>query len=846
MSVNSADLIFDLSCLQGQIADVGISLQGLETQRLLNPELYQSNSDEKDTKKYIHDLTTYLNFINSSDNVQTLSKGLSTFYISEFLYNAMLTLNKFVNEVEYDNSFKITGLTEGVKPFNKTFSQDLYRLIKKGELIQTSLEKTDSYGQPNIKFNTFVTNSFDIKTREDLLTQTNFMNYSNEEFSPKLEDITLDSYKVVIPTTFMTSEKDFGNNMRKLLTDLYKEYYYYEIVDIQKRLNKEGDTTTNLDTNLRIMLQEVRNAFTREIYSPDTDISTEFPLSNIITELNDFINDMENHIDRYDNSLQLFDDKNTQKIGLYQFIEEKSHMLNQTGNAYHYALELSKRIQRISDYINKTDFLLEKNPHFNDISEFTEDVCIKGIDEALAMITNLTNDLYLTTGDNMKDCSYAVVTNGDFNNALTDIEDIYHNYINFANDENDIVFKDSGIDFNSNQLDSLGIVNVLKCANLFHYNQDSFEKKDYIYDGADGIDYKDYKTNYKTQTYYRNTKVSRYRNEYLYRTFSLIVIKIAIALAVLYIFRNIQLYNSIKEQANAKNLRSTKDNEIERLLSRKIPKDLTITDYTTVTHLRRKLEKMKLQLRADTKKQIFKLPDDTEAKTDNDGNLLKEDPLFECYGNILKFMNYQADNKLIDSTFVSNTFARLYPFTKSMLYQYDEYFSIKSSEYNPNNNSSSEIKFGTILNGLNYVAQSVASNKYNYKVGDLEKTLTKIIYLCTCLTVNWSDLDVITTTNQSNLDVTESPLFNIMTFDHAGDYGLYVNKTINMSILDDIIDDAKTVFETTILGFIHGEMLAIVNSNLERVVKYVYWLSLYCINAYFIHLMKKDSTLVVV
>ena len=98
MSVNSSDLIFDLSCLQGQIADVGISLQGLETQRLLNKELYQDNSsssDIKDAKKYIHDLTSFLKLIGSNDNTQKLNQGLSTFYISEFLYNAMLTLNKF-------------------------------------------------------------------------------------------------------------------------------------------------------------------------------------------------------------------------------------------------------------------------------------------------------------------------------------------------------------------------------------------------------------------------------------------------------------------------------------------------------------------------------------------------------------------------------------------------------------------------------------------------------------------------------------------------------------------------------------------------------------------------------
>ena len=862
MSVNSSDLIFDLSCLQGQIADVGISLQGLETQRLLNKELYQDNSsssDIKDAKKYIHDLTSFLKLIGSNDNTQKLNQGLSTFYISEFLYNAMLTLNKFVNEAEYDNNFDIKA-TGGVRPFNKTFSQNLYRLIKRENMIQTKFDKMDLNEQPIINFEKKVTNSFDIKTREDLLNQKIFANFTDNSFnSPLFESVYTNSYQVVIPTTFMTSHEDFGNNMRKLITDLYKEYYYYEIVDIQKRLNKLDGNTTNLDTNLRIMLQEVRNAFTREIYSPVTDISTEFPLSNIITELNDFINDIDTtHISSYDDSLKLFNSSDSHKIGLYQFIEEKSHMLNQTGNAYHYALELSKRIQRISNYMNKkTDNSLGDNPHFDNISEFTEDACIKGIDEALAILSNLTNDLRLTTGDNMSDCSFAVITNKSFADALTDIEDIYHNFKNYAEDNSNGIFNNRyETDFNTNQLDSLGIINVLKNANLLHYGQTSLpgNSLDFVYNGNEVSNYTAYTENYKTQTYYHNTKVSRYENEYLYRTFSLIVIKIAIALAVLYIFRNIQAYNHYESQKenSTKSLRSAKDNEIERLLSRKIPNDLTITDYTTVTHLRKELEKMKMQLREDTtEKRTFVLPNGTDVtfEVEDDKQISINDSLYVCYKTILDFMNNQAEegNKLTNSNFISNTFARLYPFTKSMLYQYDEYFSVNNfSDYNDSNDSgSSEIKFGTILNGLNYVAQSVVRSKCeDYEIGDLEKMLTKIIYLCTCLTVNWSDLDEIATPTIHHIEVTGCPLYGLIDFDHTSEHGLYVNKEITMSE-SNTTQGVLPVFKTTILGFIYGEMKKIVNSSLPLVVKYVYWLSLYCINSYFNHIIKKDITKVV-
>lgn len=832
---NEPQLIFDLSCLQGQIADVGIGLQGVETQRLLNNSLYTNVSvgDRTDTKSFIHDLTKFLETI-GSDNTG-MNKGLGTFYISSFLYNAMMTLNKFVNEVEYDNSFKIQNLsTGGVKPFSKTFSQDLYRLIKKGKLIQTNnkKQKRSNDNFPDISFTNDISGSIQIKTREDLLNQILFIDNTKNE--PKLESNILDSYQVIIPETFLISDPDFGNNMRKLITDLYKEYYYYEIVDIQKRLNRKNDAT-NLDTNLRILLQETRNAFTREIYSPNTDISTEFPLSTIITELNDFINELDTDaVEKYNTSLYLFDD-NTNSLSLYAFIEEKSHMLNYTGNAYHYALEICKRIQRISDYRNTgNNNSLGPNPHFNKISDFTEDTCIQGIDEGLAIISNLTNELNLLTGDNINMGINTTINNTNFEIYLNGIEDIYHNYLNYASEKNGI-FNDDGTDLNDKQLDSLGIINVLEAANLFIYD-DSFDNC--IFNGGNTLD------NYKTHIYYKNTIVSRYGNVNLYRNFSLIVIKIAISLTVLYIFRLIQFSNYLKTQNQTLELRTNKNDKIYKLLSRKLPNNLTITDYTTISRLKRKLEKMTTQLHRnnDTPKTLdFNLPTNDEKSEDRES-------LKICYENILGFMNNQvnADNSSAkittdDSAFINSSFDRLYPFTKSMLYQYDEYFSVnESNDYNSNNSNSSKIEFGTILNGLNYVAQSVARNKSEkYTVADMEKLLTKIIYLCTCLTVNWSDHDKISTTSIEKIVDDESPMKDIIkNLEYAGDHGLFVNKEVNMDKTTD--NGPATAFKTTILGFIYGEMKAIVNSDLTSVVKYVYWLSLYCINSYFIHLLKKD------
>ena len=843
---NNQDLIFDLSCLQGQIADVGIGLQGLETQRLLNSSLYVNGTDDdrKDTKLFIHDLMTLLETIESADT--GMNKGLATFYISSFLFDAMMTLNKFVNEVTYGDGFEIEfdRPLGGVRPFNRTFSQDLYRLIKKGKIIQTKNDTKHGEGF-NINFNQNVTNSFKFTTRDDLLAQNFFIengelvNYiSNDE----------NSYQVVIPETFLISDPDFGNNMRKLITDLYKEYYYYEIVDIQKRLNQKDKKVTNLDTNLRILLQETRNAFTREIYNPNTDVSTEFPLSTIITELNDFINEIDpKAIDDYKDSLYLFDDdqnKNQNNLSLFSFIEEKSHMLNYTGNAYHYALEMCKRIQRMTDYTNdKEDNSLGPNPHFNDINDFTEDSCIRGIDEGLAILSNLTNDLTLLTDDNLDTSSN--ITNSDFNQNLNKIEDIYHEYLNRVADSNDFVFKGDEIDFNSKQLDSLGIIPILKTANLFNYDTD----KAYIYNEnefTEGHNF-DNPEDYKTQIYYKGITVSRYGNIHLYHNFSLIVIKIAISLTILYIFRLIQFFNYLKLQKESLSLRNNKNNEIDRLLSQELPNNLTITDYTTIKRLKRKLEEMTKQLHRDNQNG-FDLPNDTNASMNNN-KIAIEDSLAVCYTNILEIMNNQVNKpvyKLTDSMFIDNTFGRLYPFTKAMLYQYDEYFSADASgDYNEHNDSGSlEIKFGTILNGLNYVAQSIARDKSNdYKVKDMEKLLTKIIYLCTCLTVNWSDLDKITTNKIENITKEESPMSDIMELQYVGDYGLFTNKPINMDKQSGL--QQTTVFKTTILGFIYGEMKAIVNSDLQWVVKYVYWLSLYCINSYFIHLLKKDITQVV-
>lgn len=376
--------------MQGQIANLVLSLNGLEQQRLFVDSLYSAagNTEEniKYTQDFIHHLTSVVgNFISSFDPDQTdpsepTVKDLDTYYISKYIFTAMMTLNKYVQEPKYGSQLILDSntLLGGVKPFNNYFSRDLFNLVKDNSyyVVKPSVSNKIEVGAKG--FNT-CSNCVEFKTVKELLDQTKFYSLTSDE-PPVLTSSHDISTSIIIPEKFSIKHSDFAANMKILMTDLYKEYYFYELIDIQNRLNTtstgvagSGAATNILDSVLRTLIQQARNNFTREIYNKVEEITTEFPMSAIVEELNDTVST----IDGATGSFKIFDDLDT-GINLYQFIKEKTRMMNTVGNAIHYNLELLKRLQNIGEY---------EGGDQNKILD--ETMCCKGIDEGVAIISNL-------------------------------------------------------------------------------------------------------------------------------------------------------------------------------------------------------------------------------------------------------------------------------------------------------------------------------------------------------------------------------------------------------------------------------------------------------------------------
>lgn len=837
--IKTENLIFDLSCLQGQIGNLVLSLNGLEQQRLFDPA-YKPLTDDGQTiekKNFIHYLESIVqNFVSSTtpEDTPKINTGLSTYYISKYIFSALLTLNKYMHEPKYDNSFKIDGesLLGGVKPFNNYFSRDLFNIIKNNKyyLAKTVLDNNNKeIGATG--FDKSSSNYIQFDTAKDMLNQTKFI---DDDLIVKFDKQTGDSHQVIIPEELLTSKPNFADKMATLMVDLYKEYYFYEIIDIQKRLNNTSMAVTGLDACLRMLIQQARNHFTREIYNNNEDITNEFPMSNILEEINDIISNLDPTEINTINSLKIFDG-NSANLGIYQFIEEKTHMMNTVGNAIHYGLEFVKRLQIMNKHIFN-----EKDETFDET--FDETKCCKGIDEGVTMMSNLISNLSLLTGEN--GCTDYILNKFFSTNNLAlkieDLSDIYDKYMKMKKDNTDSnpFAQDENItDFNSTELSSLGITDAL------------FECKFIQYDGAMKFDALCDTTKIETYTLFKDGKVARYETESHYRNYALTVIKLTLALGILYTFRLLQYYNTNLERRGKRKLRSNEENIIEKILNKPLPNSLTLTELNKIQRLKNVLADQLIHIK--NKRDAAPGQTDVQLLPPNiNGTIENDDSLYLCMESIMEIMNSQIEDSSaikIDSSFITTAGHRLYPFTKSMLYQFDEYFSVKvgPNDFNKDfNASNSRISFDLLTNALNYVAQGIVVSSNNednkYTMGDYEKMLTKIIYLCNCQTVNWSHLDKLTSTGLDDLKNEESPLF---------DLGLFVEKTDLFKGIDYVIPIGNTnqKFKTTFLTFIQKEMKTMLkSSNLTNMVKYVYWLTLYCINSYFIHLKEFSPFNVVV
>ena len=362
--------------------------------------------------------------------------------------------------------------------------------------------------------------------------------------------------------------------MKILMTDLYKEYYFYELIDIQNRLNTtstgvagSGAATNILDSVLRTLIQQARNNFTREIYNKVEEITTEFPMSAIVEELNDTVST----IDGATGSFKIFDDLDT-GINLYQFIKEKTHMMNTVGNAIHYNLELLKRLQNIGEY---------EGGDQNKILD--ETMCCKGIDEGVAIISNLIKDLRLLTGDVKIDGDLSknsftlMVGDCDLCKSVENLTEIYDKYISFKNDPNNESFQ-SIDEFNTLHLDSLGIAPILR---------NFFKTDDYL--GKIFEDGSCVTSSIITYDLFNDCTVSRYDSNAHYRNYALTIIKMTVVLGVLYIYKLLECYIKHQQQTFAMNRNSSLENEIENILNEPLPKSLTLASLNKIQQLRKVL-----------------------------------------------------------------------------------------------------------------------------------------------------------------------------------------------------------------------------------------------------------------
>lgn len=113
--------------------------------------------------------------------------------------------------------------------------------------------------------------------------------------------------------------------------------------------------------------------------------------------------------------------------------------------------------------------------------------------------------------------------------------------------------------------------------------------------------------------------------------------------------------------------------------------------------------------------------------------------------------------------------------------------------------------------------------------------LTKIIYFCNCQAVNWSYKDELSTTSLDNLNLEESTLHPLGLID-TEDNELFTPSSLEITLGE---NGSTTTYKAEWLIFIKNEIQKVLKSpNLTQMVKYVYWLVLYCINSYFIHLKK--------
>lgn len=904
----SSEKSFDLTLMSGQIGNLISSLEGVEFLRHLNDTSAGIDTgDKKDYMNMIKDLAD-LEIGENGDDIY--SKGTTTMIISNFLYQHMLLLNKYVNKATYKSADSIAVLddcnSKCIKPYSDNFSFDLYNIVSKGLTYTSKLERKD--GQTKYTFKQIPKNKIPFKSKKDLLNEEKIMNTDDFDlnyFGELAEKTEANKRQLhtIMATELMTSNKNFLKNMKTLIVDLYKEYYMNEITDIKTRL-EDRKSSGDLDIELNTLMAKVRNEFNKTFLSSEENITSDLPLMDIIDPIMDGI--YGNNLGSSENSYAILnyndfsDGGEADSLNIKDFVEEKTQMYNTIGNSIHYDLELINRMMDIEER--------RVNNNFKDktLSQIQYD-----INDALAIIKNTLvdfkkfaniKDLYELKkddkqlikgkyqGETLLTAEDRGKTEFNKNDFITSIKEQYDNFVEKLDNYLEVIENANyPTDLNSDQLLDLGLVsflvNIIKNTNRYdkdyHSYCEIFDEDKYI--SATETQSFEIKTemlgpldtyisvyNNKNNTIKINSDINmkfmfdRYNSQRDYTNFALTHIKMTCCLAVLYIIRSLQTIGRLEGQIIQRSVPETPKMKLINGLNSPIPNlEYSFGEISKIKRLRREAY-AKLNQVTMSKRDIVTGPNsellgnqeensDFNYETDFEEIFKTIVDLVESYVN--KYNKENPTNKLVFNKDVIlegvMNGKEFYPVTKSLIYAFDDYFNETDSKYSVINKDHpiNGIKHNVLTNHLNYLAQCIAATsdasgnrQTMYTAAQFEKFCNKLIYYCTCIATHWTFQE--TQPSANSLIANASSIYEL----YGKNETKFLTKLFTVDEVELELEDStsSSKFTFNFVPFINEEIQAIFKStNLTTNVKYVAWLTLYCLNGYFVHLYNKDMLSVV-
>ena len=353
----------------------------------------------------------------------------------------------------------------------------------------------------------------------------------------------------------------------------------------------------------------------------------------------------------------------------------------------------------------------------------------------------------------------------------------------------------------------------------------------------------------------------RYNSQLDYTNFALTHIKTTCCLAVLYIIRTLQTIGRLEGQIIQRNIPETPEMKLLNGLNRPIPNlEYSLSEISKIKRLRReaytKLNRVTMSKRdgeaGQNNKMLGEQNDDYDYETEFKDIFKTIVVLVELYVN--KYNKENPTNKLVfkKEVILEGVMSgkEFYPVTTSLIYAFDDYFNESDDTHSIiNDHSKDGIKHNVLTNHLNYLAQCIVATsdvsddmENMYTVAQFEKFCNKLIYYCTCITTHWTFQESQPSVN--SLIANASSIYEL----YGKNETKFLTKLFTVDEVELELGDSTSPskFTFNFIPFINEEIQTIFKStNLTTNVKYVAWLTLYCLNGYFVHLYNKDMLTVV-